>query len=453
MNKFFVPVFAALIVVVVAGGVWYTKHHNVPLFSIQSFGNEQLLSGKYDVKSVAEESFGNLDKVSIAPAADSAKLSTGGAPVSGMGGSAGLNAAAPASAPSTSTKMIAPGEPYPGPIYYSFKYEGDKTLPGVEATQPVLKRSKPEQPASLVDRIVGMLSFGLINLNALKDVQLQNFSFVENHQYGYAAYVDAQNGAVSMYQNYEQWPQPDYTCKDTNCDMLQLKIEDLPSDADAIAAAETFIQQYAISKEGYGTPRVVSAWRIAYDQTPVAQRSSFYIPQQVQVVYPLMLEGKEVYDESGNVYGMNIMIDAKTKRVTNLSELITKQFESSSYKGETDVNRLLKIAGNGGFRNYNYVDSNAKKVELKLDTPTVQMVKIYYSADNYRTNSDLYMPALIFPIKNWKETNYWRQTVIVPLVKSILDSDTQNQNPIPLGAPATGGSGGGSAPGAAEPGV
>jgi hypothetical protein len=434
-----------VLVLVVGVGFWYNQHSAKPLFqNSQTSSTEKLLSGKYAVTGVSKESFGDLGKVAIVPAADVAKLNSAKAnsesTVPTTTG-AGYGGVAKSSVPQD--KMIAPVEqvpgqtlPYPAPTNFVLKYDGAAALPGLSATQGVMKRDKPAQPESLVSKVISFLSFGLIDLSKLQNAKLQNFSFVEDRQYGYGVYVDLDNGIVNMYQNYDQWPQPSQTmedCRAKDCGASQTKISDLPSDAEAIAAAETFFQQYGISKDGYGTPRVIDAWRIAYEQAPESERANFYIPDQVQVVYPLILDGKEVYDESGNKYGMNVYIDAKTRKVTNIGDIISKQFSRSDYNGETDAKRIVGIAEQGGFRNSVYLDPNGKKVELELDTPTVQMVKIYYSSDNYKTNSDLYMPALVFPIKNWKQTNYWRQTVIVPLVKSILD--TEQPQPIPVDIP------------------
>lgn len=439
-------------VVVIAGGAWYMQSSNTPLFNGASFGGgnaDQLLSGKYDVTGVKEESFGDLGKVAIISASEAAAKGGTGmnadtrTTANSASGSAELSMTAGSTEPGmpTADKMIAPGEPYPGAVYYTFNYEGPQNLTGLNEQQPVLKRSKPEQPSSLVDRIVNALSFGLIDLNTLKNIKIQNFAFVEDRDYGYAVNVDLQYGVVNIYQNWERWPQqPTYACSDVgNCvNPSQLKPEDMPSNEETIAIANDFLNEYAISKEGYASPRVAdqSNWRILYEQASADQKSSIYIPDQVQVVYPLMLEGKEVYDEGGSVYGLSVMVDVRTKRVSNASELTSKQFERSDYKGETDDKRIIGIAENGGFRNSLYIDPNSRKVELKLGAPTVEMVKIYYSSDNYRTNSDLYMPAMVFPIENWKEAGYWRKNVIVPLVKSILDTDVQSQpQPMPVDLP------------------
>lgn len=425
MNKTLVSALVVTLVVIGAGGVWYAKNSDQPLFQSSGLdGGSQLLSGKYDVKTVAQESFGDLDKIAVVT--EKQALATNNAGGYGAGG----NSVSTSTMPTEDQKLIAPGEPYPGQVYYTFSYQGAKTLPGLQESQPVLKRIKPQQPASLVSRVVNLLSFGLIDLSMLKNVQMQNLSFIEDREYGYGVFVDVQQGMVNMYQNYERWPQVDYSS-------APLKIEELPSDEQVISSADAFLKEYSISKDGYGTPRVVQQWRLAYEAASASDRVNYYIPEQVQVIYPLILDGKEVYDESGNVYGLNVIVDARTKRVTNLYELNSKQYERSEYKGEIDSTRIFDIVKNGGFRNYNYPDQVGKRVDLKIGTPTVQMVKIYYSVDNYRTSSDLYVPALVFPIENWKEANYWRQTVMVPLVKSLLDTEIQNPPVMPLDVPVS----------------
>lgn len=440
MNKILA---SALVValVMVAGGVWYIQQTNKPLFSTQKFGgsgDEQILSGKYGITTAKEESFGDLAKVAIV--ANGRGGSNANSVASNFLDNPNLSGAEKEAIAngvpiSDDTKLIAPGEPYPGQQNYVFKYEGDK-LPQVAAEQGVLKRIKPSQPSSLVSRIIGMLSFGLIDLGKFQDVRLQNFSFVEDREFGYGIGVDLQNGFVNMYQNWERWPQNYYSgvqCMSVEaCAQPQgLTIDQLPSNEEAFQIADKFLADYSVSKEGYGAPLVQDNWRIYYERSP--DKASYWIPEQVNVVYPLMLEGKAVYEESGYLSGMSVTIDVRTKRATGLSELTTKQFEQSQYKGETDTSRILKIAENGGFRNYPYMDPNVKtKTTLELDTPTVEMVKIWYSADNYRTNNELFVPAFVFPIKNWEKTGYYRQNIIVPLVSDILDSDQNYGQPVPL---------------------
>jgi hypothetical protein len=443
--KFMNKVLASALVValvLVGGSLWYIQSTDQPLFRSQSGEADQILSGKYGVTNAEEESFGDLAKVAIvangrggsnSSSANMAQLDAANPSLS----SAEKEAIANGNNPVADSKLIAPGEPYPANPNYVFKYNG-ADLPQVADSQGVLKRIKPVQPPSLVSRIISMLSFGLIDLSKFEDVKIQNFSFVEDREYGYGVGVDFIAGSVNIYQNWEKWPQPygDVKCMGMEVCPQQapMTLEELPSDEEAIQIADQFLADYSVSKEGYGAPVINDYWRVYYDRA--TDKNNYYIPDQVQVTYPLMLEGKAVYDEGGTLSGMSVMVDARTKRATGLSELTTKQFEQSQYKGETSSKRILEIAERGGFRNYPYADPNVKtKTTLELDTPTVEMVKIWYSADNYRSNNELFVPAFVFPIKNWEKTGYWRKNVIVPLVTDILNSDQNYGQPIPLDAP------------------
>lgn len=444
MNKILA---SALVVclVLVAGGLWYAQQTDKPLFSIGNTGNEsaeQILSGKYGVSDLEQESFGDLSKVAIvANAQGDSNRNTTALALNGAAMGAGQ---AETMHVNDDQKLIAPGEPYPAGVSYEFDYKGED-ITNLSAVQNVYKRMKPVQPESLVSRIVGMLSFGLIDLNRFQNVQLQNFSFVEDRDFGYGLGVDLVSGSASVYQNWEKWPQP----QPIEGQPVPLTIDQLPKNEEAIAIANDFLASYSISLDGYGAPQIMEQWRGAYERATATDRLSIYLPEQVQVVYPLVLDGKQVYDEGGSLSGLNVFIDARTKRVVSVYDLSTKQYERSEYVGVTDARQILKVAENGGFRSYNYEDPNAKKVTLELGTPTTQMVRVWYSTDGYKTNNEVFVSALVFPITNSEKEGYWKKNVIVPLVKDILESDDQQVRPLPIDImqtePSTGSSGSGSA--------
>jgi hypothetical protein len=433
MNKYVLPI--AILAIVVAGtGYWYAQNAgtNQPLISLDS-GNK-LLPGKYSVTEVAQNSFGDLDKVSVISGENQKRTQSGG----GSGGSAGNN---PVSAGVAATdKMIAPSDPSIMPPYgdtFRFVYEGEK-LGELANMQPVMKRLKPQQDETLVSRIVQMFSFGLVDMSKFNNARIQNFSFMEDKEYGMGINVDLNYGSVSIYQNYEKWPQVEYRCDATYCGSYpRIKAEDIPTDEQALAIADQFIKDYQVSLEGYGQPKVYdygTNWRILYERSSV-DKSTFAFPETINVVYPLTLEGKEVLDEGGNPTGIYVTIDIRSRKVNNLYGLETKQFEKSNYIGVNDTDRLMKVAERGGYNNGLYDGGSNRVTNLHLDTPTVEMVKIWYTTDYTKPGQDLYVPALVFPIKDWEKNNYWRKNVIVPLVKDILDNENRSQ-PIPLGAAA-----------------
>ncbi len=429
MNKLIIPL-VAVAVLASGTGYWFASKNDPALLGV---GDSQLLSGKYAVTEVDENSFGELNKINI--------INEGGR---GAGG--GTNALAQADTAQTpnqsaaeNEKLIAPGETYPcegdcgGAISYKFKYVG-KSLETPADTQAVLKRSKPEQPASLISRLIRMFSFGLIDLSKFQNARMQSVSFMEDAKYGLNANIDLNVGTINMYQNWEKWPQYPYGCFGYSCgNTPRLEPKDIPSDDELIGISKQFMTDYKISGEGYSEPYIqdYSNWRILYEQAE--DKSSVYLPEQVNVIYPLILEGQIVYDESGAKSGLNITIDIRSKRVSGLYGLDTKQFQKSNYKGETDTKRILDIAERGGYRNYSY-EYPGKVVTLELGTPKIEMVRMWYTQNYNQQGEELYLPALIFPITNADKTNYWRKNVIVPLVRDILDNENpQYPQPMPMG--------------------
>ncbi len=433
MNKLMIP---ALVVVVllIAGGVWYTNQ-NPGLINV---GGNQLLSSEYSVDPVAANSFGDLSKVAINTNGER-NQSGGGTAAFGLG--AGGDAAM-----AEDQKMIAPGSgggsdvsilPVPG-TNYEFAYDGD--LPELAASQDVLKRVKPQQNPSLVSRIISFFSFGLIDLGKFTDTKIQNFSFVEDKDYGLGVNIDLNYGNVSLYQNWEKWPQPEYVCDNNYCGAVpRITKEDMPSEAEAVSIANQFVTDYGVSLEGYGNPFLYEqyAWIAAYERSEDKDR--FYFPENVMVMYPLTLEGQTVYDEGGNPAGMVVNIDVRTRKVNNLYGLDSKQFQKSSYVGETDTKRIDEIVKRGGYNNGWYWggSDSEKKRTVKLGTPTVELVRMWYSPNPNQPGDELYVPSLVFPILDAPEEMMWRKNVVVPLVKDILDNENRGGQPIPFNEPVS----------------
>ncbi len=421
---------ALAVIVVVAAPIayWYAKN-NGSLMPDSSTTVNQLLSDKYAITEVPDSSFGELNASTAGgrgvgaagemanPSASSAQL-TMDRPQSGGGSS------------SSDAKMIAP---YPQ-VNYRFKYDGAE-LGEMNAEQPVYKRVKENVATGVVDRIISTLSLGLIDLTKFASTKLQNFTINEDREFGYSIFVDVDQGNLNMYQNYAQWPQPLMECRDEDCYRAQMpKLSEIPEDQVIIDMANKFVAEKSVSLNGYGPGRVANNWRQMYEAFD--DKANFYFPEVIDVVYPLVIDGQEVFDEGGSPSGLHVSVDYRKDRVVSLYDLTTKQYERSNYTGETDNDRILEIAEKGGFRSYfDPAGTGTTKVTtLNLDTPTMQVLRMWRYDNN--KSEEIYVPALVFPIKN--QGNYWRSNVIVPLVKEILDKE--NQPPVTIMERAAGGS-------------
>jgi hypothetical protein len=385
----------------------------------------------------------------IIRADDNAFGSLAGLQSAGRGQGGGGNAAmadngmavAPSAAEGSSIpvdgKMIAPA-----PINIRYVYNGEE-LTLVQDKVDVLKRVKNEQNSGLSD-FINRISLGLVDLNSFDNSQLQSFTFVENREKGYMVTVQMNEGSVNINEYWEKWPQ--LTCAAISSDTMptrcpepkRLKPEDIPADEVLINAANAFLDEHGIPRQNYGTPVVNKEWRNYFLRLPASEQATYWIPDMMSVIYPLSLNGQEVHDESGNLSGMNVTVRISPDiSVSSVWDLTTQNYQSSSYTAETDVARVMKLVEKGGFRNYYYMEPNAKTVDVELGTPEVSLVKLWNYKNN--TNEELLVPALIFPVTKEPTPEevgpygWYRKNVVIPLVKEILDNEDGGVRIMPLG--------------------
>lgn len=401
---------AALVAVVLLGGLYYAnKAGYISSNWATSFKSDQ------EITRLAQNgAFGTLGEQSQGAGESnglgSSDMSYSGAVV-GKGGGGGS-----VSAPVSSIA--------PRPTYYKFIYTGDD----IELSQDnvdVLKRIKGESDGG-VSAILRRLNLGSIDLSSFSGAKLNNFNLIEDKDFGYSIYVSLQESTISISQNWERWTTPTKGCQDQQCfEDKRLRASDMLPDDQLISIANSFISERGISLENYGQPQVDSRWRVYYEQAE--NEKGFYIPESVGVVYPLNVSGQEVYDTSGNVFGLTVSVDVYNEKVSSLWNLNSQKYQSSSYPAETSFNEILKIAERGGI--YGFIqESNADVVELKLNTPKNILMQYWTYKDGQ--NQELLVPALMFPILNQPENKmFYQENIVVPLARDLIN---ETPRPMPL---------------------
>jgi len=332
-------------------------------------------------------------------------------------------------APTADAKMIAGFAPQF--ITYNYDYKGeDFTIP---AQGDVYKKIIKEGAGKvLAQKLNGDL--GMIDLNKFQNTSMQNFSISEDREFGYILNFDLQNNNVSIYQNWSKWPQPDKGCVDEACfAKSRMKIEDIPADTDVVAIANQAIADYGIDISGYGEGKVNNSWRQSYDAA--TDKTNVWIPDTISVVYPLKIEGKEVSDDYGNLTGISVDVNVRYKKMSGIQGVGLSDYQASSYNLETDKERILKFAKQGGLWSGYMTYGVKKEVNIELGTPTLGLIANWkYNNDNGQ-GENYYIPAMIFPITSKSDDAFYsRKSVSVPLLKELLDqADAGNTggNPIP----------------------
>jgi hypothetical protein len=286
---------------------------------------------------------------------------------------------------------------------------------------PVYRRSVDR---SLGERFVPAVTGrdnGLLDLGALRDLKVERISLFEDRTDGYTMELNLFDGSVYINLDYR------HQQYDPALDQ-PLAPNEMPEDATIIAAADAFLDRFGVDRASYGAPVVDKTWQ---RYVIMADGDEGSAPSSVGVVYPILIDGREVAEYGGELVGPRVYIRVRDMKVHNVYGLTTRSFERSSYALETDVARLAAFAEKGGlrgpvYRPYSYdAAGNATPIPdegpLLLGAPTQIMIRMYHGIGS--VPNELYLPALRFPIQNLPaDPNYYGpKDVVVPLVQEILD--------------------------------
>ena len=370
-----------------------------------------------DLSSESQAVFGEADDSSgvsapVAPPLGSTPQTTSSTSreVLGLGGGGGTNAVAP------DIKMMPPEYM----TQYSYVYTGED-FSFTDPSVAVLRREKSFGNGDL-NSVLDKVSFGLFDASKLQNAKVQNLSLAEDRDGGYIVDFNSYEGIISMYENWQRMMPVNYEAQP------RLAETDVPSDEKLIAATNDFMARYGINLTNYGTPKVNKNWRIGILSAPAAD---IWIPDVLTVQYPLVVDGKEVWEQGGyERSGLSVNVNIRTMKVSSFYGLQTQNYQSSAYAAETDKDRLLKFALQGDLwsqGNYLTESFQVKEVEVKIGTPEVKFMR-YWKYDGNQS-IELLVPALVFPVLETTpaDGSFYKSAVVIPLVKEILDAVEKEQ--------------------------
>jgi len=154
------------------------------------------------------------------------------------------------------------------------------------------------------------------------------------------------------------------------------------------------------------------------------------------VIYPLLINGKPLYTQSGDKEGITFNVNVRQKAVSGVWGLNTQNYEASNYPAANDLAQFQRFLEKGGLNGY-IPENPAKTIEVELGDPEVVLMH-YFDYDGVN-NTELVIPALRFSIPNPPTDYYYPKVIMIPLVKQILDQAEKNNSPIaiPLAASDT----------------
>lgn len=311
-----------------------------------------------------------------------------------------------------------------------YSFDGSFELPSEDVE--VFKRVRPSSKPS-INTVAKGFAQTMIDWNAFRDLNVTHVNFMQNGDSGYNISIDFNEGMVSLYRIFGPSERPEFNCRDEACfERYRLRESDMLSDAEAIRIAQNFIREFDIDVSQYGEPVMQDEWRVWYARTE--DKSSFYFPEQMNVMFPMLINGKPVYEEYGGVYGLNMSIDIRTETVSGMYNYALQNFEGSAYAPLTDMEQARRHIEVGTL--YSWEDPSAKKVYATLGEP--EEVYMHYSMwdEQGRTSKELFVPALAFPVVENSENEFDnRERVLLPLAKDIFPKQEDLPRPLPLPMP------------------
>ncbi|MFH1412459.1 MAG: hypothetical protein ABIG10_00315 [bacterium] len=299
--------------------------------------------------------------------------------------------------------------------FYKFVYKGNE-INIDQKEMAVYKRLKTNESGSRLAQALKKVDLGIIDIKSLGKPLVENLSIMEDKEGGYIINLNMRENMLSINRNYyirEPMPLMD----------KRMTESDIPSDEQLIKISNNFLRKYNINLSAYGDPEVDNNWRVYYESG-----EDKYIPQMIQIIYPLSVNNQFVYDEAGSKTGPIVTVDISNNEVEGLWGITSNDFEQSQYATEQDNDKLISLAEKGGWRQrYYYNEGEGEEIEISLGQPTIEYIKIYhYTPEEEYKNSELLVPSLVFPVIDIAEgKEFWQQYVIVPLIKDLLESQPE----------------------------
>ena len=269
---------------------------------------------------------------------------------------------------------------------------------------PVFRRLKSGYAGESVLNALRGSDFGLIDFGEFSHVEMGAFSLKEEREKGYAVEIDLDIPSVSIHKNWEKWPNSMPSPESSSLD--------IPSDETLVRIAERFLEKYGVSREGYGQGKVPEM------QKRILRGEPNHHPESIPVVYPLLLDGKEVYMEGGGkglqIFGMNISVDIREGVVSSAWGIVPHQFESSLYEVESDFERIISEAKAQGKMQAFYP---GRKNDVLLGTPHEGYMMVH-KGERIGPMREFFVPALVFPIEDADE-NVFTQNLVIPVVRGL----------------------------------
>lgn len=303
---------------------------------------------------------------------------------------------------------------------YSYTWK----LDWIESSEMQLyKKIKPTNNNFLISYL-NNIKLDWFDFSGIKNWNISNFEIKENKEYWLDYQINLDESKVFISKNFEKWPQTQstYNIKTNNS---QIKISDFPKDETIINLSKEVIKKYKIDTKNYWEPIINNSWKIEYNK--IQDKSNYILPDAIQVIYPLIINNREVFEDYWDMKWLKISFDVKTLNLAEISWIEWISLLWSDYQIENNIDKINSLISKwwrNAYNQYHDPESKIKNVAIHLSKPKLSYINI--PVYNNWTTTEYYVPAYIFEsIEKPKDWEYFQQRVVVPLIKEFFDSANQ----------------------------
>lgn len=282
-----------------------------------------------------------------------------------------------------------------------FTYAADTAIP----QRQVLQRVK-----TLSGVVEGIGSAGgLLDLKTFSDVRTDNITWSQQTADGYTISVDVRQGVISLYRN----------AGDVRIATPERAVSAAVGDVteeQAVTIAADFLQRHHIDISGLGQPVVqqsVSGFMLDMPATQELAPTAY-----TTVVYPWVIDGVSVYDESGALFGLQVVVEGSSRTVSSVMNIMQRSFVASSYDQSITMTDIRSYLGRGGWMWSSPIATGQATTAYALEAPTSVYMISRYQLDGGQ--DDLLVPALRFPVAAADQQKIGRSAVIVPVIRDLI---------------------------------
>ena len=294
---------------------------------------------------------------------------------------------------------------------YEYKYIGDE-FELIEEEVKVFQRNNGLGSDIYGSNIFSGVDIDAIDLSSFEGLKVDNIQLSDDKDNGYMVNVDFNRGNISINRNYRNWVMTDVS-------QNMITIDNIPSDEKIINISDSFLKKYKVDLSNYGEPLINKYWENREVFPLESSKQTF--AQNIQVIYPLMIDGVVVKEQNGEEYGLNVTVSISENKAIGIYNITSQKYDASMYDAVTDKEKVLSIVKQGGIYGGGYYGSldKVKTIIGLVGTPELTLMR-QYRYDN-SVEYELYVPALIFPVTGWEsdKTGYTKN-IVVPLVKDLI---------------------------------